>query len=243
MTDASGLVVRDLLISHEDFTATYDLVAPRGAFCALMGPSGGGKTTLLNAIAGFEAPSAGSLRFDGVDLVPLAPAQRPATILFQSDNLFGHLDAFANVAIGLRPSLRLNAQEREEALEALARVGLKGKERRKPAELSGGERQRVGLARALARRRPLLLLDEPFSALDPGLRADMIALLDEIRRERGATVLLSLHTPQDMLGRADMAAFIAEGRVILTGAPHTLLQGRLDARLDAFLGRSRLEAS
>jgi thiamine transport system ATP-binding protein len=236
-TPDRGLLARDLLIRHEDFSALYDFHAPAGAFCALIGPSGGGKTTLLNAIAGFERPTSGELRFDGEDLSPLPPARRPSTILFQSDNLFGHLDAFQNVAIGVRPNLRLTQEERRDVMEALARTGLLGKEKRLPSQLSGGERQRVGLARAAARRRPLLLLDEPFSALDPGLRADMIAMVDELRRERGATVLLSLHTPQDMLGRADLAMFVAEGRIVAVGEPERLFAGGLDARLDAYLGR------
>ncbi len=234
---ADGLIVDDLTIVHDDFSASYDLALPRGAFCALIGPSGGGKTTLINALAGFERPARGRLVFDGRDLTALAPAQRPMTILFQEHNLFAHLDAAQNVGIGLRPGLDLDAGGRARVADALARVGLSGKEKRRPSELSGGERQRVGLARALARDRPLLLLDEPFGALDPGLRRDMIALVDEIRRERGASVLLSLHTPQDMLGHADRVAFIAEGRVALTATPQDALAGGLDPRLDAYLGR------
>jgi thiamine transport system ATP-binding protein len=233
----SGLAARGLTIVHPDFSATYDLSVARGAFCALIGPSGGGKTTLLNAIAGFETPARGELVFDGADLTRLEPAQRPVTILFQEHNLFGHLDVARNVAIGLRPDLKLDESERGRVQDALARVGLAGKEQRRPDELSGGERQRVGLARALARDRPLLLLDEPFGALDPGLRRDMIALVDALRRERGATVLLSLHTPQDMLGHADAAVFVAEGRVILTATPEAALAGDLDPRLAAYLGR------
>ncbi|MBK9082566.1 MAG: ATP-binding cassette domain-containing protein [Rhizobiales bacterium] len=236
MNEGEGLVADGLTVVHPDFTATYDLAVPRGAFCALIGPSGGGKTTLLNTVAGFEAIARGTLRFGGVDLAPLAPAARPATALFQDHNLFAHLDVTANVAIGVRPDLRLDEGQRAEVAQALARVGLAGKERRRPADLSGGERQRVALARALVRDRPLLLLDEPFAALDPGLRRDMIALVDALRRERGATVLLSLHTPTDMLGHADLAAFIAEGRAILVDSPARALAGGLDPRLDAYLG-------
>lgn len=238
MTERQGLFVDGLTITHPAFAATYDLAVPAGAFCALIGPSGGGKTTLLNALAGFETPSAGAVSFDGVTLAGLEPAERPTTILFQDHNLFEHLDAFDNVALGLRPDLRLDASQRERVMQALARVGLVAKENRKPAALSGGERQRVALARALARERKLLLLDEPFGALDPGLRREMIALVDDIRRERGATVLLSLHTPQDMIGHADLAAFIAGGRVALVKPPADMLRGRLDPRLDAYLGQT-----
>lgn len=235
MTD--GLLLRDLTIVHADFTATYDLALPRGAFCGLIGPSGGGKTTLLNAIAGFETPARGTLTFEGQDLLPLEPAARPVTILFQENNLFEHLSAFQNVALGLRPDLKLTEAQRDAVAAALDKVGLKGKEARRPGHLSGGERQRVAIARALVRQRPLWLMDEPFGALDPGLRREMIALIEAMRREQGASVLLSLHTPADMLGHADCAAFIAEGRVALVDAPEALLAGGRGAALDAYLGR------
>src|SRR5690606_16318521 len=146
------------------------------------GPSGGGKTTLLHAIAGFEQPEAGSLRFAGQDLLPLAPAQRPVSMLFQDHNLFPHLTAAENVALGLKPSLRLDAGERERVAATLAEVNLAELASRRPAELSGGQRQRVALARALLRGKPLMLLDEPFGALDPGLRREMIARVDALRR-------------------------------------------------------------
>ena len=153
--------------------------------CALIGPSGGGKTTLLHAIAGFARPIAGTLVFDGYDLLPLGP-ERPLTLLFQEHNLFPHLSAAQNVGIGISPNLRLNAAQTAAVAGALARVGLPGLGNRMPAELSGGQRQRVALARALVRDRPLMLLDEPFSALDPGLRRDMIGLVDALRREQGS---------------------------------------------------------
>ena len=233
---SAGLDVAGLNLRYADFAAQYDLVVPRGALCALIGPSGGGKTTLVNAIAGFERPVSGALRFGGRSLLGLAPHLRPMTILFQDHNLFPNLDAFANVAIGLDPGLRLTAAQRDKARQALERVRLADKAARLPAELSGGERQRVALARALVRDRPLLLMDEPFSGLDPGLRRDMLALTDVLRRERGTTVLLSLHTPEDMLGVADMAAFVDAGRVALTGPPRDLLKEPSNPALRAYLG-------
>ena len=231
-----GLVIDALALRYPGFDALYSLDVPRGALCALIGPSGGGKTTLLNAIAGFETPVSGRLDFGGASLPGKPPHARPMTVLFQEHNLFPNLTAFKNVGIGLDPGLRLAPAQRAQVDEALRRVGLAGKEQRLPSELSGGERQRVALARALARDRPLLLMDEPFSGLDPGLRKDMLALTDELRKERGTTVLLSLHTPEDMLGVAELAAFVTEGRVALCGAPDALLRAPADAGLRAYLG-------
>ncbi len=109
--------------------------------------------------------------------------------------------------------------------------------KRRPAELSGGQRQRVAIARALVRHRPLMLLDEPFGALDPGLRHDMIQLIDALRREEGLTVLLSIHTPEDIAGIADLLAFVAEGRVIAAGPPAEVLRTGRDPEIDRYLGR------
>ncbi len=211
------LEIEGLALSYPDFAASYDLVLPEGALCAVIGPSGGGKTTLLHAIAGFERPSAGLLRFAGLDLLPLAPAARPVSILFQDHNLFPHLTAAENVALGLKPSLKLDAAERERVTAALAEVNLAEFAARRPAELSGGQRQRVAIARALLRGKPLMLLDEPFGALDPGLRREMIERVDALRRSHGLTVLMTLHTPEEAAARADLFAYVANGRVEACG--------------------------
>ena len=211
------LEIADLTLEYPDWSASYDLVVPREKMCALVGPSGGGKTTLLHAVAGFAAPVRGTLRFDGQDLTRLKPAARPLSIMFQDHNLFPHLTAAQNVGLGLDPGLRLSAAQQGSVTRALERVRLPDVEKRLPAELSGGQRQRVALARALVRERPLMLLDEAFSALDPGLRREMIALVDEIGRERGLTVVISIHTPEDARDVADLAALVAEGRVTAAG--------------------------
>jgi thiamine transport system ATP-binding protein len=237
MNENSGLEISGLALTYPGFSARYDLAVPAGALCALIGPSGGGKTTLLHALAGFERPSAGVMRLGDLDLLPLASAARPLTILFQDHNLLPHLTAGQNVGLGLDPGLRLNAAQLAEVEAALAQVDLAGFGERLPGQLSGGQRQRVALARALVRRRPLLLLDEPFGALDPGLRRDMLALVDALRREYGLTVLLSLHTPEEARERADLMAFIAEGRVQHAAAPAALLDNPQDATLRDYLGR------
>jgi thiamine transport system ATP-binding protein len=140
-------------------------------------------------------------------------------MLFQEHNLFPHLTAAQNVGLGIDPGLRLSSSQRADIETSLARVELAGLGKRRPGELSGGQRQRVALARALVRRRPLMLLDEPFSGLDPGLRSDMIALVDALRKENDLTVLMAIHTPSDVAEVADMMAFIDEGHVLAAAPP------------------------
>ncbi len=222
---------------YPEFEVNYDLTVPRGALCALIGPSGGGKTTLLHAIAGFASPASGDIRFDGRSLLTLPPAKRPLSILFQDHNLFPHLTAAQNIGLGLDPRLRLTPGQQRRVDDALARVDLAGMGRRRPAELSGGQRQRVALARALVRDKPLMLLDEPFTGLDPGLRAGMMELVDRLRREAGLTVVMAIHAPEDAASVADLVAFIDEGRVAATGAPGELLTPGHSPALDRYFRR------
>lgn len=218
------LVIENCRLSWPDFTADYSLCVKEGAFCAVIGPSGGGKTTLLHMISGFETPQSGTLTFRGRDLLPLSPSERPVAIVFQDHNLFPHLSAAENIALGIRPSLKLSLEEREQVSEMLNAVDLKGFEDRRPGEMSGGQRQRVALARALVSGRPLILLDEPFSSLDPQLRHTMIALVDTLRRERNVTVIMSIHTPEDVRDIAEQMVLVVQGRVVLSGPPTTVLQ-------------------
>lgn len=168
-----------------------------GHVAALMGASGAGKTTLLNLIAGFLTPAAGSIRFAGKNLLPLPPAARPLTYLFQAHNLFPHLTAWQNIAIGLHPGMRLTAAQKETVDRALQWVALHDYAARKPPTLSGGQQQRVALARCLARERPLLLLDEPFTGLDDDLRAEMLTRIQTLQNDRGVTVLFATHRRAD----------------------------------------------
>ncbi|MDP4822857.1 MAG: ATP-binding cassette domain-containing protein [Aestuariivirgaceae bacterium] len=196
-----------------DFRASFDADIPRGCFLGILGPSGGGKTTLLSMLAGFAKPASGRIFMDGADVTEAVPAARPVTMLFQEHNLFAHLTAFENAGLGLSPALQLSAEQAALVEAALARVGLSGKSANRPAALSGGERQRVALARALLRNRPVLLLDEPFSGLGPKLRREMLQLVVDLQCERQLTVILVSHEPDDIRMAATHAAFIAEGRM------------------------------
>ena len=230
------LEVVDLTLDYPEFLACYALTVPAGALCGLIGPSGGGKTTLLHAIAGFARPVRGAVRFGGRDLLPLRPAERPISIVFQDHNLFPHLTAEQNVTLGVNAALRPPPSARLDVVRALERVGLGGLGPRLPAELSGGQRQRLALARALVRKRPLMLLDEPFGGLDPGLRKEMIALVDALRRDEGMTVLVSIHTPEEIGEAADLMAFVAEGRVLDVASPAEMLRPRRNRAIDLYLG-------
>ena len=232
------LVIENCRLTWPDFEADYSLSVKAGSLCAVIGPSGGGKTTLLHMIAGFETPEGGMLTFNGQDLLPLEPARRPMAIVFQDHNLFPHLSVAQNVGLGLRPSLRLTTDEKHLIAEMLDSVGLHGFASRKPGEMSGGQRQRVALARALVSGRPLILLDEPFSSLDPGLRRDMILLVDKLRRKRSVTMLMTIHTPEDVADVADQMAFVADGRVVASGPPAAVLNSSLAPRIAAAVSDS-----
>jgi len=199
-------------IEQEGFTLEADLAVERGARVAVIGPSGSGKSTLMGAIAGFVPLAAGRILWAGADLARLPPGERPLSILFQDQNLFPHLTVAENVGLGLDPRLRLAAADRQRVAAVIARVGLAGKEGRRPAALSGGEQGRAALARVLVRARPLLLLDEAFAALGPALKAEMLALVADIVGETGATLLMVTHDPQDATALAPETILVAEGR-------------------------------
>jgi thiamine transport system ATP-binding protein len=195
----------------------FDLVFKGGVVTALMGPSGSGKSTLLSLIAGFEVPASGRIRIGETDVTALSPATRPVSMVFQENNLFAHLTVEDNVGLGKSPALALDAKDRQAVAEALDRVGLAGKGKRKPRELSGGERQRVALARVLVRERPVLLLDEPFASLGPALRDDMIELVRALQDERGMTVVFVTHHPEDARKIAQDVVFLENGKVSSAG--------------------------
>lgn len=205
------LTLEDVTIRLEDFRLAAGFRVPTGARIAVMGPSGGGKSTLLGAIAGFVPLAGGRILWEWRDLAPLPPGKRPLSILFQDNNLFPHLSVAQNVGLALDPGLKLTRQDHARVGAALERVGLEETEERRPASLSGGQQSRVALARVLLRARPLLLLDEPFAALGPALKAEMLALVQEIVREGGTTLLMVTHDPQDARAIAEGIVLVDEG--------------------------------
>ena len=190
------LELKNLHITQNDFSLAANFSITPDQTTAIIGPSGGGKSTLLLALAGF-IPFTGRLRWRGAGISSLPPAERPVSMLFQEHNLFPHLTIRQNTGLGLSPGLKLSATQNAQIEAALERVGLAGRGPDLPGALSGGQRQRAALACALLRQKPLWLLDEPFAALGPALRQDMLALVEEIRAEQNATLLLVTHNPED----------------------------------------------
>lgn len=202
---------------------------------AVVGPSGSGKSTLLNLVAGFERPTGGRVLIGSDDMGGRDPAERPISLIFQDNNLFAHLDIATNIGLGISPSLRLTQDDETKIASALERVGLAGFEKRLPSSMSGGERQRAALARALVRQRAIMLLDEPFAALDPGLRAGMAGLLKELQSENGNTVLLVTHHPDDIRRLADAVVFLSDGKILFQGATEAFFSATDIPEVGAFL--------
>jgi len=230
MLELDGLQIR-----MGDFALSADLTVPEGARVAVIGPSGAGKSTLLGAVAGFVGHR-GAIRWAGQEIQTLPPARRPLSILFQDHNLLPQLTAFQNVALAVTARLRPGAEDRDRTRAALEGVGLGDLGDRRPAELSGGQIARVALARSLLRDRPLLLLDEPFAALGPALKDEMLDLVAQICDRKGMTLLMVSHDPADARRLCPLSVLVAEGRA----APPRPTPALLDApppALRAYLGR------
>ena len=216
------LICEDLMLQRGDETFRFSLTLQPGELLVLVGPSGAGKSTLLDLLAGFATPQRGSLSWQGQSLLALPPAQRPFTTLFQSDNLFDHLTVAQNIGLGLSPTLRLSHAQRQQVAQAAERMGLGDRLASLPPQLSGGQQQRVALARSQVRQRPLLLLDEPFSALDPALRQELLREIHRLTRDEGIGVLLISHHPQEARDVADRLALLEQGRIVFCGAASAL---------------------
>ncbi len=223
-------------LRFEGFSARFDLDLPAGSFTGIIGPSGSGKTTLLNLIAGFDAAQSGRILIGGEDVTGAPPAARPVTMVFQDHNLFSHLDVETNVALGVAADLKLSDAQREQVASALSRVGLDGFGHRLPGQLSGGERQRVAIARASVRDRPVLLLDEPFAALGPALRADMLGLVKGLHGQTGMTIAFVTHNPDDAREACDLTAFVHDGEIKAFGPSATVFNASGNSLLADYLG-------
>lgn len=205
------LRLEKLELRQEEFFLNANLDVAAGRRVAVVGPSGAGKSTLLAAIAGFLYPRSGRVIWRGEDITERAPGSRPIAMLFQDGNLFPHLSVAKNVALGLRPDARLDAAQWTEVSGALSRVGLGGFEERKPSSLSGGQQSRAALARVVVQKKPLMLLDEPFAALGPALRGEMLDLVSDLAQETDATMLIVSHEPSDARRIADEVILVADG--------------------------------
>ncbi len=217
-----------------------DLSIGDGEFFSLLGPSGCGKTTTLRMVAGFERPTAGSIRLGGTDITHQAPAKRPLNMVFQDYALFPHLPVAENVAFGLKVKRLGRVERTERVTSALGTMRLSGLAERRPAQLSGGQRQRVALARALVNRPHALLLDEPLGALDLKLRKEMQGELKEVHRATGTTFLYVTHDQEEALTMSDRIAVMRDGRVEQLADPRTLYERPSTAFVAGFIGTSNL---
>lgn len=223
------LTLTNLTYLYNHLPMRFSVTLQAGERLAILGPSGAGKSTLLSLIAGFLHASNGSIVLNGADHTHSAPAQRPVSMLFQENNLFPHLSVAQNIGLGLHPGLKLSAAQHQSIEDIARRVGLSDYLQRLPAQLSGGQRQRAALARCLVRQQPLLLLDEPFSALDPALRKEMLQLVDDVCSERQITLLMVSHSLEDAQQIAARSLLIVDGRVYWDGTTAALVNGETQA--------------
>ena len=207
-----------------------------GEFFALLGPSGCGKTTLLRMLAGFETPDEGRILLDGKDIAPVLPHQRPVNMMFQNYALFPHLTVRDNIAFGLKRAGLPRAEIDARVAEMVALVKLEGLAKRKPDQLSGGQRQRVALARSLARRPQLLLLDEPLAALDKKLRESTQLELMEVQRRLGMTFIIVTHDQEEAMTVADRIGVMDSGRLEQVATPRELYEAPSSRRIAEFVG-------
>lgn len=219
------LTLNKLTYLYEHLPMRFDLQIEAGERVAILGPSGAGKSTLLSLTAGFLAATSGQILLNGQDHSQTPPAKRPVSMLFQENNLFSHLTVRQNMGLGLHPGLKLTAVQQQELLEIARQVGLEDCLDRLPSQLSGGQRQRVALARCLLRSQPILLLDEPFSALDPALRSEMLNLLDKVCSERSLTLLMVSHNLDDAVRVAQRTLLVVDGRIYYDGTTQALVEG------------------
>ena len=213
----------------------FDLDVKQGDVVAILGPSGAGKSTLLSLLAGFIDPESGDITINNTSLLSKAPHQRPLSMLFQEHNLFAHLSIADNIGLGVKANLRLSETEKGQVIHAAQQVGVDELLHRLPEQLSGGQKQRVALARCLVQKKPVLLLDEPFSALDPMLREEMIALINQLIKSQNLTVMMVTHSLQDAKALASHYAFVCEHKILSSGKVSELITQDNPPQLERYL--------
>ena len=180
---------------------------------AVMGPSGAGKSTFLNLISGFSEISSGSILWNKQEISDLPPSKRNISILFQDNNLFPHLSVWRNLALAVSHWPKISNDDEDKLQSVISEVGIHGLESRKPSQLSGGQQSRVALARVLLQKNKILLLDEPFAALGPSLKDQMLELIEKIARKRGLLVLMVTHDPADANKIASQTIVVKNNKV------------------------------
>ena len=230
--------LNDLTLSYGNTVAVPDLNLDirEGELIALLGPSGCGKTTTMRAIAGLLTPTSGHIEIDGRDVTRMPANKRGIGLVFQSYALFPHLNAFENVAFGLRLQKLPEAEIRAKTEAGIATVGLAGFEARKPAEMSGGQQQRLALARSLVMEPKVLLLDEPLSNLDARLRLEMRTELQRVQKETGVTMVFVTHDQSEALAMADRIVLMRDGKIEQLGTPADLYDRPETAFAAEFMG-------
>jgi sulfate transport system ATP-binding protein len=233
-----SIAVREITKSFGEFVALRDvsLEVPTGSLTALLGPSGSGKSTLLRVVAGLERPDAGEVLIAEEDVTASAPQRRGVGFVFQHYAAFKHMTVYENVAFGLRIRHRPRAEVRERVGELLRLVQLEGFADRYPAQLSGGQRQRMGLARALAVDPKVLLLDEPFGALDARVRKELRAWLRRLHDETHTTTVIVTHDQEEAMEVADRIALMNDGRIEQVGTPRELYERPANEFVMSFVG-------
>src|SRR5436190_11647791 len=234
----SGIAVVDVTKRFNGFTAldNVSVTIPEGSLTALLGPSGSGKSTLLRVIAGLESPDSGHVLIGNDDVTERPARARGVGMVFQHYAAFKHMTVYDNVAFGLTIRKRPRAEIRERVHELLELVQLEALSKRYPAQLSGGQRQRMALARALAVEPSVLLLDEPFGALDANVRAELRAWLRRLHDEVHVTTVLVTHDQEEAMEVADVLAVTDGGRIVQTGAPREIYENPASDFVMRFLG-------
>ncbi len=207
------LTLDSIRIKQGELTLETDCSVSGPGITAVIGKSGAGKSTFLSALAGFITPEAGSILLNGREITTVLPGERGISMVFQDNNLFPHLTVFRNVALGLTARPRLAAHEKRRVFEALEEVGIGHRAEAKPASISGGEQSRAALARVLLQGCSLVLLDEPFNALGPALKAEMLDLVSRVIAETDAIGLMVTHDPEDALRVASQCMLVGGGRI------------------------------
>ena len=225
----------NILIRQSSFELTADFTIKTQDKVAVIGPSGAGKSTLLGAVGGFVEVPQGRIFWQDQEISKQPPGARPVAMLFQDNNLFPHLTLRQNVALGLQSNLRLGPEEEKRVAAAIDRVGLAGMESRRPSALSGGQQSRAALARVLVQDKPLVVLDEPFAALGPALRHEMLDLVSALVAEIDATLLMVTHAPEDVTRIADDVIYVDDGRAHAP-EPAAALMANPPPALKAYLG-------